>query len=90
MKASDVYYVNEDKKAAKMASLKGGARGVAEELKRKQVASLDTRHRRMKDDANERFNQMEKIRAEDEAEKNRRMQKKLELRKIMDEDFANK
>lgn len=90
MKASDVYYVNEDKKAAKMASLKGGAREVAEDLKRKQLASLDQKHRRMKEDADARLNQMEKIRAEDEAEKHRRMQKKTELRKIMDEDFANK
>ena len=90
MKASDVYYVNEDKKAAKMASLKGGAREVAEDLKRKQLASLDQKHRRMKEDADARLNQMEKIRAEDEAEKHRRMQKKMELRKIMDEDFANK
>ena len=56
MKASDVYYINEDKKAAKMASLKGGARGVAEDLRRKQVASLDQKHRRMKEDADARFN----------------------------------
>ena len=29
-KASDVYYINEDKKAAAQAALKGGARAVAE------------------------------------------------------------
>ena len=33
---------------------------------------------------------MEKLKAEDEAERAKRMQKKADLRKIMDEDFASK
>ena len=90
MKASDVYYINEDKKAAKMASLKGGAKTVAEDLRRKHIASLDQKQRRIKEDAENRYKQMEKLHAEDEADKAKRLEKKLALRKVMDEDFANK
>ena len=34
-KASNVYYVNQDKKDARMASLKGGGKSVAENLRQK-------------------------------------------------------
>lgn len=36
-KASNVYYINQDKKDARMASLKGGGRSVAENLRQKQT-----------------------------------------------------
>ena len=47
-KSSDIYYINEDKKAAAQAALKGGSRAVAENLRSKYIGSIDDR-KKMRD-----------------------------------------
>lgn len=50
-KASDVYYVNEDAKKQATLKLKGGAKDVAVELKKKHAESLNERQLRMRKEA---------------------------------------
>ena len=53
-KASDIYYVNEDAKKERSLRLKGGAKDVAVELKRKHAESLNERQLRMRKEAEQR------------------------------------
>ena len=69
IKASDIYYINEDRKAAASAALKGGAREVAEKLRADHAKMLEDKSMRMKEDARARVEALEKLKAEDEAEK---------------------
>ena len=90
LKASDIYYVNEDRKAAANAALKGGAREVAEKLRQDHMHQLDEKQKLMRQEAVARREQLEKLKAEDLAEKERRAAKKQQLRAIQDADYAAK
>lgn len=50
-KSSDIYYINEDKKAAALAALKGGARSVAEKLRSDHMSSIDERKKKREQEA---------------------------------------
>jgi len=90
IKASDIYYINEDRKAAASAALKGGAKAVAEQLRQDHVRMLEEKAARIKIESKARTEQLEKLKAEDEAEKARREDKKAKLRAIQDADFNAK
>lgn len=51
IRSSDIYYINEDKKAAATAALKGGARAVADKLRSDHMSFIDERKKKREQEA---------------------------------------
>lgn len=66
--------------------LKGGAKDVAVELKKKHAESLNERQLRMKKEAEVRAQTLQQLAEEDRLAKEKKQLKKIELRRIMDLD----
>ena len=73
--ASNVYYINEDAKKARMATLKGTGRFVADDLRRKQENIVSTKQDQMRKEAEVRLAQIEQLRNEDILEKEKKRMK---------------
>ena len=73
-----------------MLALKGRGHGMAEDLRTKSLQNYDNRQARMKEEAEARRVNAEKIKQEDLDNKQRVKDKKAEIRKIIDGDIENK
>lgn len=88
--SSDVYYINHDKKVEAVAQAKGGARVVADELRVKHSYGDDLKRKKMEKEANERQKVLAHLQTEDDQAKTAKLNKKMELRKVMDIDAKEK
>ena len=70
--SSDIYYVNEDRKTASKALVKGTSRQVAEALLLDHKDRIQARHAKMSQEADERIKVMDKIKDEDALEKEKK------------------
>ena len=67
--SSNVYYVNEDKKKMAMQALKGSGHGMANDLRQKHMSAYEAKQVRMKEEAEVRKMNNDKIKEEDLATK---------------------
>ena len=72
IRSSDVYYINQDKKNAQMAALKGGAQVMAQDLRAQYNAKMAAKQEAMKKAAEDRQVAQKKLLEEDAAAKHKK------------------
>ena len=72
IRSSDVYYINQDKKNAQMAALKGGAQVMAQDLRSQYNAKMAAKQEAMKKAAEERQMAQKKLLEEDALAKHKK------------------
>ena len=80
--ASDKFYLNEDARKKREAKLKGGAKGMGEQIAGTYMDSLEMNRLRMKKEAEERIQVNVKMAEEDAFNKQKRLDDKVRLREV--------